>query len=251
MNPTLLTERDGGIVVLTLNRTQARNAFDRVLIAELMTALRQASEDPGVSVVVLTGAGTVFSSGGDVKELEALAAGGGPHLADAANERMDMFRTLYHCPKLVIASVNGPAIGGGAGLALSCDLIIAAEEAHFVYPEAKRGRVPGVLLASLSRALAPRRALELILSGRKLSAAEALELGVINQVVPQARLREETMAYAQGFVTPHLEALRAIKALFHQVCDMDYDRALEMGRDVNVQARTDQDNQPASSGAKP
>ena len=240
MNPTLLTERDGGIVVLTLDRTQARNAFDRVLIAELTTALRQAGEDQDVSVVVLTGAGTVFSSGGDVKELEALAAlaaGGGTHLADAAHERMEMFRTLHHCPKLVIASVNGPAIGGGAGLALSCDLIIAAEESHFVYPEAKRGRVPGLLLASLSRSLAPRRALELILSGRKLSAAEALELGVINKVVPLARLREETLTYAREFVTPHLEALRATKALFHQVYDMDYDRALELGRDVNVQTR--------------
>ena len=234
---SLLVERDGGVAILTLNRPQARNAFDRALIAQLMDALREAEQDDGVSVVLLTGAGLVFCPGGDVKELEALAKAGGALLAQAGNERMELFRALHHCPKLVIAGVNGAAIGGGAGLALSCDLVIAAEDAYFAYPEARRGVVPGVILAGLTRVLGPRRALELILSGRKLPASEALQLGLVNKLVPQARLREEALAYAREFVTPHLEALRVTKALFNEVCELGYDDALERGRDVNVRSR--------------
>src|SRR3954463_16455378 len=103
---SLLVERDGGIVILTLNRPQARNAFDRALIAQLRAALQQAEEDAAVSVVVLTGTGHVFCPGADVKELDALGAAGGALLAEAGNERMELFRALHHCSKLVVASVN-------------------------------------------------------------------------------------------------------------------------------------------------
>lgn len=247
----LRVEREAGVMILTLDRPQAKNAMDRALVAELMAALRQAAADDAVSVVLLTGAGSVFCPGGDIKELDALAAQDGDAFIEAGRERVELFSTLRSLPKLTIACVNGAAIGGGAGLAMSCDLAIAAEEAWFSYPEARRGVVPGVILVSLVRLAGERMALELILSGRKVAAAEALQLGLVNRVVPLERLREEALAYAGLFVTPHLAALRHTKVLFHEVCELDYERALERGRDINAQTRPSSGMSPASAGAKP
>jgi enoyl-CoA hydratase/carnithine racemase len=248
---SLRVEREAGVMILTLDRPQAKNAMDRALVAELMVALRDAADDDGVTVVLLTGAGSVFCPGGDIKELDALATQGGEAFIEAGRERVELFAMLRELPKLTIACVNGAAIGGGAGLAMSCDLAIAAEEAWFSYPEARRGVVPGVILVSLARLAGERMALELILSGRKVAAAEALQLGLLNRVVPLERLREEAMAYAAQFVTPHLEALRHTKALFHEVCELDYRGALERGRDINAQTRPSSGMSSVSAGVKP
>lgn len=237
MEALIVSQREGGVLTLTLNRPQARNAFNRAMIVQLMDALRLAAADAALSVVVLTGAGKVFCPGADVKELAALAAQGEAPLVEAAQERTELFRALRNLPKPVIASLNGPAIGGGAGLAMSCDLVIAAEDAYLSYPEVKGGVVPGVILVSLSRLIGPRAAMDLILSGRRLGAAEACQLGLVNRVVSGAKLREETLAYAHSIENPHLQALRYTKSLFNQISEIDYDRALELARDVNVLTR--------------
>ncbi len=237
MEQKLITTREGAVLTLTLNRPQSRNAFDRELVARLREALHAAAFDDTVGVVVLTGAGKVFCPGGDVKELGALAAQGDGPLIEAANERIELFRALRNLPKPVIASLNGPAIGGGAGLAMSCDLVIAAEDAWLSWPEVKGGVVPGVILVSLSRLIGPRQAMDLILSGRRLPAAEAQRLGLVNRIVPQAELVAQTLAYAKDIENPHLQALRYTKSLYNQICESDYDRALEMARDINVLTR--------------
>lgn len=237
MEQSLMVAREGATLTLTLNRPQSRNAFNRELIVQLREALHGAACDDSIGVVVLTGAGKVFCPGADLKELAALAAQGEGPLIEAANERTDLFRALRNLPKPVIASLNGPAIGGGAGLAMSCDLVIAAADAWLSWPEVKGGVVPGVILVSLSRLIGPRQAMDLILSGRRVPAAEAQQLGLVNRVVPQGELVAQTLAYAKDIESPHLQALRYTKSLFNQICEIDYDRALELARDINVLTR--------------
>jgi enoyl-CoA hydratase/carnithine racemase len=234
MDDCLLTERDGPVAVITLNRPQARNSLNRAVVTRLREELRGLEEDAEVSVVLITGSGSVFCAGADLKELNALGEEG---RREAADERLDLMRALRSHPKAVVASVNGAAIGGGAGLAMSCDLVIAGEDAWFSYPEAKGGVVPGTILVSLARLVGPRLALELVLSGRTVPAGEALQLGMLNKVVPHAALLEESRAWARSFATRHLAALRHTKALLYEVCELDFQRALERARDVNLLTR--------------
>lgn len=237
MTDELLIRREGGVLILTLNRPAARNAFDLALGRRLLAALAAAAADDTVSVVVLTGAGAVFCPGADLKELARLAEAGDAALAEAANERIALFQALHDLPKTVIASLNGPAIGGGAGLAMACDLVIAAEDAFLSWPEMKGGVVPGVILVSLARLLGPRQAKDLILSGRRLPAAEARELGLVNRVVPAAALAAETLAWSRSFETSHLQALQHTKSLFHRIGELDDAAAYALARDVNIRTR--------------
>ncbi len=234
---SLLVERDGAIVILTLNRPQARNAIDTVLTDKLCVALREANDDPAVRVVVLTGAGKVFCSGADIKELARMAQTDEKRLLDASNSRLALFALIRNLSKPVLASVNGMAMGGGCGLAMSCDLVIASDAAEFAYPEVKRGLVPGTVIVNLIRLVGQRQAMDLVLSGRTIGAVEALQFGLLNKVVPHAQLREQTLAYARTFAANDMNALGVAKSLFYEVCELDYERALERSRDVNLATR--------------
>ena len=217
---SLLVERDGAIVILTLNRPQARNAIDTVLTDKLCVALREANDDPAVRVVVLTGAGKVFCSGADIKELARMAQTDEKRLLDASNSRLALFALIRNLSKPVLASVNGMAMGGGCGLAMSCDLVIASDAAEFAYPEVKRGLVPGTVIVNLIRLVGQRQAMDLVLSGRTIGAVEALQFGLLNKVVPHAQLREQTLAYARTFAANDMNALGVAKSLFYEVCEL-------------------------------
>jgi 2-(1,2-epoxy-1,2-dihydrophenyl)acetyl-CoA isomerase len=191
-----------GAATIELNRPQALNAWNAQLGADLLAALRQASEDDAVRAVVLTGAGRAFSSGADLKDIS-----GGDTTAEG---RPDVYKTLterYHpimhaireIPKPVIASVNGPAVGIGCSLALCSDLIIAAESAYFLLAFVNIGLVPdGGSSLFLPTRIGMARATELSMLGERLTAARALEWGLINRVVADASLGEETDALAEG-----------------------------------------------------
>lgn len=236
---SLLIEQDGPVVILTLNRPQARNAMDTVLVEKLSAALRQANDDPEIRVVVLTGAGKVFCSGADIKELARMARTDEKLLLEASNSRLALFALIRQLSKPVLASVNGMAMGGGCGLAMSCDLVIASDAAEFAYPEVKRGLVPGTVIVNLIRLVGQRQALDLVLSGRTIGAPEAMQFGLLNKVVPHAQLRGETLAYARTFAANDMNAMGVTKALFYEVCELDNERALERARDVNLATRPD------------
>jgi 2-(1,2-epoxy-1,2-dihydrophenyl)acetyl-CoA isomerase len=183
-----------------LNRPETLNAWNAQLGTDLLAALRDVAADDAVRAVVVTGAGRGFSSGADLRDV-----GGGYTTADG---RPDVYRTLterYHpimreirdMPKPVIGSVNGPAVGIGCSLALCCDLIVAAESAYFLLAFVNIGLVPdGGSSLFVPTRIGMARASELALLGERLAAAQALEWGLINRVVPDARLREETAALA-------------------------------------------------------
>lgn len=182
----LLTERSGDVLVLTLNRPEARNALDPELKDRLTQAMRDADTDPGVRAVVLTGNGPVFCAGMDLKAFAKGADFGG---------LVWLYREGISKP--VIGALNGPALAGGFELALACDLIIAAEDAKVGLPEVKRGLFAAGGGTTLSARIPLAVALEFGLTGEFMDAGRARELGLFNKVVPAENVKQEAIELAR------------------------------------------------------
>lgn len=238
----LLVSRKDKVLVLTLNRPEARNALNSALLEALGTTLRQADTDPEVAVIVITGTGAAFCAGADLKESAANLEGADFWTRYArANQSLEVHRFLPKLTKPVIAAVNGFAVAGGCGLAMSCDLVIASADAKFGYPEVKRGLVAAMVMVSLSRIVGRRQALDLLLTGRLATAAEALEMGMVNRVVEPGELMDQALEYAATIAANSASSLRVTKQLYHQVMELDYDRALDYARDINQMIRQTKD----------
>jgi enoyl-CoA hydratase len=206
----------GAVRVVVIDRPERRNALDPESSAAFGLAVAEAAEDDGVRVLVLTGAGDrAFCSGMDLKAFrdlprDAVGAGaGGGFGPDAITEH------VY--PKPVIAAVNGAAVGGGLGLALACDLLVAAEHATFGLPEVQRGLVGTGAGARTVLRLPPAVAMELLLTGEPIDAPRAYELGLVNRVVPAAELIDTALALAERIAANGPLAVRLSKALAHEV----------------------------------
>jgi enoyl-CoA hydratase/carnithine racemase len=235
----ILVDRQERVLTITLNRPEARNALNSALLSRLIAELEKGGADPEVGVIVLTGTGDAFCAGADLKEVARTMDDADPFTTayDRSNQSMRVHQMLPRLPKPVIAAVNGTAVAGGCGLAMSCDLVIAAQSARFGYPEVNRGLVAAMVMVSLSRVIGRRQALDLLLSGRFVPAQEALALGMINQVVPDTELASHVMAYAHEIAAKPATALRFTKDLYRQVVELDYDRAIEYARDINLMIR--------------
>jgi len=233
----LRISREGRVQVLTLDRPQAKNAMDSAMMAQMIDVLKAAGSDDSVGAVLVTAAGEVFCPGADLKEISRIAAAGEAALREAAEQRMALFEAARLCAKPVVAAINGTAIGGGCGLALSCDIVIASDAATFSYPEVKLGVVPGSIMVGLMRSAGSKAALDLILTGRRIGAAEALQHGLVSRVVPHASLMGEAMVCAQGIAASNASAVRHAKALFHEISELEYGRALQRSLEVNLATR--------------
>ena len=192
---TVNVQREGAVAKVELNRPEALNAWNPQLGDDLLAALRSVAEDPSVRAVLLTGAGRGFSSGADLKEGgDEIRPDGRPNVYKTLTERYHpIMVAIREMPKPVVAGVNGPAVGIGCSLALCCDLIVAAERAYFLLAFVNIGLAPdgGSSLFVPSR-VGMARANELAMLGERLPAAQALEWGLINRVVPDERFEEET-----------------------------------------------------------
>ncbi len=203
--------------LITLERPAVRNAFTVPMMDSLCLALRRAAADPGIKVIILTGAGKAFSSGGNVKEM----AAGQLRLWEMKNYLWEHVQrvplALAEVDKPVIAAVNGLAYGGGFDLALACDLRFASREAVFCSTFVRIGLAPGNGGAFFLPRLAGRsRALDILLTGRRVEAEEALELGLVDRVYEPEQLLAETRQYARELARWPLPALRAIKRAVSQ-----------------------------------
>jgi enoyl-CoA hydratase len=214
----LLLRREGTTAVLTLNRPEARNALDGGVLRLLERACASAA-DAGVRAVVVTGAGErAICAGADIRHMRSLPSDAGRHWARVGHEA---FQHLEDLPKPVIAAINGVALGGGCELALACDFRIMADSASIGQPEIKIGLIPGWGgTQRLPRLLGPTLAKELVLTGRLLTAAEALHGGLINQVAPAAEVLSRALDFAAQFATLPPVAVAAAK------------RAMHLGRDL-------------------
>ncbi len=179
--------RAGAVTTLTINRPEVRNAIGPGLIAELTQRFAALAADDS-RVLVLTGSGDAFSAGADVEWMRASRDLSEQQNVADAHAAAAMFAAVDGCGKPVIARVNGHALGGGAGLVACADVAIAAEQAMFGFPEARLGLIPAMISPYVLRAIGPRRARELFVTGRRFGAAEALEIGLIHRIVPAADL---------------------------------------------------------------
>lgn len=224
---TLRTATDSrGVATLTLSRPEVRNAFDEMLVAELREALARFADDNSVRVLVLTGEGSSFSAGADLDWMRRSADWPAEkNLADA-EAAASMLLSLDRLPKPVVARVNGPAMGGGAGLVACADVALAAESAYFAFPEVRLGIAPAVISPYVVRSVGERRARLLFLSGARFSARQAREYGLVHELAPDAELDQRVEAAVAELLRAAPGAASAAKALVRRVAGRPVDEAL-------------------------
>jgi enoyl-CoA hydratase/carnithine racemase len=233
----LLIEDRGGVRVLTMNRPDKRNALNMALSEALLAGLRAAEADDSVRSIVLTGAGAAFCAGADLTEFKDLTPDNAALVERRSELTMNLHRIFSQLSKPVVSAINGAAMGGGAGLALACDVAVMASTAKLGYPEVRHGIVAAVVMANLVRNVGRKAAFELVATGEPVDAAQACALGLINRVAAPDRLMEEAIALAQKLAAVDRPAMAATKQLFYRVLDLPFDEALEEGRDVNKRMR--------------
>ena len=219
---TLLTEVDGQVGIITLNRPEALNALNSKLCAELIDALAAWERDDGVGCVVLTGAGRAFAAGADIKEMAPQS------YMDVY--KSDMFGAFEHAVsafrKPLIAAVNGFALGGGCELAMLCDFILASEAAKFGQPEINLGVMPGIGgTQRLTRFVGKSKAMEMCLTGRMMDAAEAERAGLVSRVLPADKL----LAEAKAAATKIASQSRPIAMMTKETVNAAYETTLRQG----------------------
>src|SRR5438105_2922510 len=225
----ILYETEGPVARVTLNRPEKRNPLGPTTIGELLHALETAKADAQVRVIVLTGAGKVFSAGGD---LSSMGSGGTPLQATGGAATrpgtfVDLNLALTRLGKPTIAMVNGHALAGGLGLVVACDVAIAADDAQLGTPEINVGLWPMMIMATIFRNVPRKRGLELIMTGDKIPAAQAAEMGLITRAVPRDQLVAEVDALAEKLAGKSPVVMRMGLEAFYRVQDLELEPALQ------------------------
>jgi len=222
---TILFDRgDSRVARITLNRPDKRNPIGPQTIGELIHALSCVREDPDLSVVVLTGAGKAFSAGGD---LSMMAGGGDASSGIAPGSLTGLFPLMHSLGKPIIAMVNGHALAGGLGLMVACDLVVASDQATFGTTEIKVGLWPMMITAEIVRNIGRKKTLELMLTGMRIDAQEALRIGLINRVAPHDQLEAETMKLAEELAARSPAVVAKGLEAFYATQDQDLGPALD------------------------
>ncbi len=235
----------GGVLTLTLDRPEKRNALDQPTISALLGELEHAELDADVRVVALRGAGKDFCAGADLDELLASATAAPAENEASARRLGEVFLRMRALPKPVVAIVHGRALAGGAGLATACDLVLAAESSQFGYPEIQRGFVPAMVMTMLRRLTGERRAFDLVATGRLVPAREALQLGLISRVVPEAELEATASVLLAQLAASSANALALTKRLLYDLDGRTFADGIAQGARVNALARAHPDFQAA------
>jgi methylglutaconyl-CoA hydratase len=199
--------------VLTLTRSDKRNALSRALIADLDAAFRRAAADPAARCVILTSEGPAFCAGMDLDELRSTLTDDADVIWADAQRLAELFDRIYSLPKPTIAAVNGAAVAGGAGLVTVCDLAVSVPTAKFGYPEVRRGLVAAMVLPHLLRHVGERCARYLLLTGELIDADDAASVGLVNQVVGATVLMDTALAWARACAEGGPQALATTKDL--------------------------------------
>ena len=239
----ILVETVESICVITLNRPEKRNALNDALIGDLKAALREVDADESLRAVVIRGAGKDFCSGADLSALQRIATASYGENIEDARSLAELFALIRSVRVPVIAAVHGRALAGGCGLALGCDLVVAGESARFGFPEVKIGFVPAMVAAILRRNLGEKKSFELLTQDFEFTAAEALQLGLINRVVPDDELTSAVMDFADVYTKVSGSAVAMTKRLLYDIDADTYQTAIEKGVTVNATARMTDDCQ--------
>ena len=235
----VLRDGDGeGVLRLTLNDPARRNALSEAMFAQLGATIAEAGADASVRVVILAANGPAFCAGHDLKELTAARAA--PDRGRAFFERImtqcaQLMQAIVNCPKPVIAEVEGVATAAGCQLVASCDLAVAAETARFSTPGVQIGLFCSTPMVALSRNVASKHAMEMLLTGEMTSAARAAEIGLVNHAVAPERLREVTEAMARRIAAKSAMTLATGKRAFHAQREMALPEAYDYAARVMVE----------------
>jgi enoyl-CoA hydratase/carnithine racemase len=239
MSAILLCELDDdGVLRLTLNDTGRRNALSEAMLGQLGAAFAEASADPSVRVIVLAANGPAFCAGHDLKEMTAGRAGpnrGRAYFTKIMTLCSGLMQAIVNCPKPVIAEVTGIATAAGCQLVASCDLAIAAETAKFNTPGVHIGLFCSTPMVALSRNVANKHAMEMLLTGDMVPASRAAEIGLVNHVVAPEALREATMEMARKLASKSSMTLATGKRAFYAQRQMSLSEAYDYASDVMVE----------------
>jgi len=224
---TILTETEGKVAIITLNRPQVLNALNDELMNELGTALLTFDADDAIACMIITGSEKAFAAGADIGKMAQLNF----QETYRNNFISRNWETLTKVRKPVIAAVSGYALGGGCELAMMCDMIIAADTAKFAQPEVKLGIVPGSGgTQRLTRAVSKSKAMDLCLTGRMMDAAEAERSGLVARIYPAAQLMTETKAIAQTIAAMPLLTLMMVKESVNVAFEMSLSEGIRFER---------------------
>ena len=244
---TLLIESDGPVVRITLNRPEVRNAFNEELIAELTAWAESVKAEGPVRVAVLSGAGPMFCAGADVTWMSKMVAYTRDENIRDARAMARMFEVLDRLPIPLIGKIHGAALGGGAGLAAVCDIVVAAEAASFAFTEVKLGILPAVISPFVLAKIGRSAARELFLTGARFSAARAREIGLVHAVGQTDELDRVISKYVNDLLTSAPGAMAAAKALIAEVATLDPASATEYTIDAIATRRVSPEGQDGMS----
>lgn len=234
---------DNRVAEINLSRAEKHNALNDILVSELTESFSQANKNSSVKVIILRGSGQSFCAGADLEYLEKLSTYSLTDNQEDSKKLMKLFQLIYEIRKPVIAMVNGPAIAGGCGLATVCDFVFASKEhASFGYSEVKIGFIPALVMVFLVRRIGEGRARDLFLSGRKIDAHEANQIGLATRVIEHNQLEQETKEFARDLIENNSgNSMSLIKEMFATIHNMDFLQALEYAANMNAATRMTDD----------
>lgn len=243
MESPLLSEIRSGVARLTLNRVEKRNALTRELIVQIKSELDRISNEPDIRLVVLEANGLAFCAGMDLAEMQQRASD-----PDAAQQWMQdsqvyarVLKSIFEAPTPTMAVVQGPAIAGGMGLVLACDLVLASDQAFFALPEPARGITAAMVTPLLAHRIGPGRATFALLSGQRLTAAQALAMGICHEVVAADHLTERRDQWINAVLSGSPAALRITKNHVKHCSPMEVSRWIDESIKVSARARETDD----------
>jgi enoyl-CoA hydratase len=226
----VLYEKEGPLALVALNRPKMLNAYNVQMRDDLYQVLHAVRDDPEVRVMILRGEGPAFSTGGDVSEFGSAPS---PVGAREIRWRRDVWGTLLSLPQPTIAAVHGYTVGGGMEMALLCDICIAAEDAIFFLPETTLGMIPGVAgTQTAPRAIRLGRALDMVLTGKRVGAQEAVQIGLVNRVVPRETLLTAAKALAYTLAQHDPRIMTLAKRAIRQGTDLSLAEGLQLERRI-------------------
>lgn len=220
------------VSIITLSRPERRNALSPETVAELTHALRSAAGDPQCRAVLLRAEGPAFCAGMDLDTLRQMMDQSYEANLEDSRRMAALLQLAWSLPKPVVSAVQGPALGGGCGLAMVCDVTIAAPEALLGFPEVKIGFVPAIVSVFLTRLVGHARSRELLVTGRSLAAADALQFGLVNEIAPADALDARALDVAARLAAGSLQAVAATKRLLSAIPADELERAIVANADA-------------------
>jgi enoyl-CoA hydratase/carnithine racemase len=236
--PIVLRERSGTIAIVTLNRPQTRNSLSEAMLAALIEAFASIAEDRSVRAVVLTANGLAFSAGHDLKEMTARrtdADGGRAYTRHIMETCSTLMQAILKLPQPVVAAVEGTATAAGCQLVATCDLAVASSTAKFCTPGVHIGLFCSTPMVALSRNVAPKHALEMLLTGDMISAEDAHRIGLVNRVVDAGSAREQALKLARKIASKSAAAVKFGKEAFYRQLEMGVADAYRHATEVMVE----------------